>query len=443
MRHPVVLFALVCFVMVFLALGGAPAGADEGAAAVLAAARKARDLGTLTNDEKSVDGAASAQAFYRFSTSRTSMLTISLPTAAGLELYDRHGELVERTPAKTGTATTMARGIHAGLYYLAVRPAGGATSATKLKIKVDNLAEFGHFAIAFDMPATLSTTVFADRFPKEPATSYKWAHFLLSEAGDLKIDMYSYDSRVSLDMAVFRDGEEIGKQTTENGIATFRKEVEAGEFYVRVSNGGHGDVQFRIDVRMMSLGEKRPASEGGAPSAGPRDPRFDGTVLGNYGTWTVGKRTTGGNTRCFAYTVATAIEPRAWRRVKPTLYFEVGEKATGVVHHLDKIGAYDLGKRVSAIVDVDGKPTPIPIVRYTKTTPDWRTLQRCGKDNKNWCVSGFGLRALSVGSRLDISGFSKKGEATRVTYTLDGYADALTRMTNACSARTQWLVKRR
>ena len=424
-----------------LAIAATPALADEAArkAFLETAGKAARDMGSLTASEKTVEGKLDQATHYTFSTTTTSQITATLSARAALELRDHRGNLMARVNKSGAANQTLTSGLHSGFYYLSVVPDAENTAPYKLDIKIANLPRYGHYAIAFEMPASLSTTVFADRFPVGREETYKWARFVLEEAGEMRLDMHSFDNRASLQMAVFRDGNKLADLKTKDGIATFRQNVQPGEFYVRASNGGNGDVQFRLDLRMVSLGDQV-AGGGSAGDLEVREPKVAGKILNRYGGWIVGTGGEGDKKYCYAYTVATSFGPEGWRRVKPTLHFRVANEASGVSHHFDKVKFYDANKPITAMAEINGELTEIPILRVDGSAEDWRTLARCGKDDANWCVSNDGLNGLSNGTRLVVTGTSRSGQPTKVTYDLKGYTQAMRRMTDACAAKTQWLV---
>lgn len=413
-------------------------------------AKTANDLGTLRDEKKTIDGTLAQPAHFKIALSTTSMINVVLPAKAGLELHDAKGNRLERDTAAR-SEQKINRGLHAGVYYLSVVPEADTSSSYKLTLEISTLAEYGHYAIAFEIPATLSTTVFADRFPVGKVRSYKWARFDLEESGELRVDLHAFDNRATLDFAVFHNGDEISDLKTKNGAATFQQIVQPGEYYLRASNGGFGDVQFRLDVRMIYFGDRRVGTSGGSggPSTGGgeavegemRNPTIGGSEIARYGRWVVGRNTSGESSYCFAYTAATAVSPSGWRSVRPILYFQAGEGASGVSHYFDKANHYRAGRPARATVSVDGKATSIPIVRFGSSDPQWRTLVRCGKDKKSWCVDSGGLRALTKGTQMVFSGTSKRGSPTTITYDVRDYADAVRRMTATCASKTQWLVK--
>jgi hypothetical protein len=114
-----------------------------------------------------------------------------------------------------------------------------------------------------------------------------------------------------------------------------------------------------------------------------------------------------------------------------------------VFHTFDKIEFYTSSRDLRAVVSGSSGTATIP-VSVASGDVDIKTLVACPGKRGEMCVSPDGLRGLTRGRELTLTGTARDGGRTSITYSLMGYTDAIKDMNRRCNneRKTNWLIKK-
>lgn len=177
--------------------------------------------------------------------------------------------------------------------------------------------------------------------------------------------------------------------------------------------------------------------------ADAREPSFDARMVATHGDWKVMIATDRDKRSCFVTTTAKSVSPAAdWRDVKPYILVRVTPNESSVFHTLDKFQHYGNTESLKATVSGRTGTFDIPVSVVPKE-PDIKTLEPCNRDKGAMCVATEGLRGLTRGSQLTLTGtMLGTTEPTKVTFSLIGYTRAVQAMNKLCNNedKTGWLI---
>lgn len=401
----------------------------------------ARDLGTLRNRAVNITekiGGSDTADYYKVSVSSLSLIKVELgrlEADAQLVVYDRSGKLIFKSDKSGTSAEKIHQGIKPGTYYVAALSKGGKVTPYAMNVDIQAHLPYDDWRLAYPMTVSTSSSNFTGRFRAKAQN--QWAKFYLSKEGTLRLDLTSPGggSSANLNLTVWHQGNRIYSSTGPTANETFSRALKPGQIYVDISNPKGGSVPYKLVARFT------PSAGGSSTTTSSTSPST--RMLGTFRDWRVGTANYRDGTKyCFAYTFARSVSPFNWRKNQPRLYFSVDYRKNNLVtHYFDITSVYDTSYPVGATVTVRGRAQRIPAVRVNNRARDFRSLERCGKNRKDWCVSNRGMRAFTRGSAVTFTGVTKDGRRAQVNYSLYGFQKAITRMNRECRVRNS-LVRR-
>jgi hypothetical protein len=145
---------------------------------------------------------------------------------------------------------------------------------------------------------------------------------------------------------------------------------------------------------------------------------------------------------CYAYTIATSVSPSGWRGVRPRLALRIIESNTGLFHTFDIAGFYNKSRGWEATIRGRTGTFRIPVSVF-KDENDIQSIVPCTNDRSSMCVSNDGMRGLTRGQELTLTGTSSDGRSVSIVYSLNGYQSAIREMNRTCNndRNTGWLIQ--
>jgi hypothetical protein len=191
----------------------------------------------------------------------------------------------------------------------------------------------------------------------------------------------------------------------------------------------------------LGRGTASPASS----ERGMSDPNFGSLrEVDRFEDWTVWTSESDGKQLCFVSTIAKSVSPsEGWRTVKPYILIRVESGDDRIFHTFDKIENYTSARDLRAVVTGNSGTVTIP-VSVARGDTDIKTLVTCPTKRSEMCVSPDGLRGLTRGREMTLTGTARDGGRTSITYSLIGYTDAVNEMNRRCNnqRKTDWLIKK-
>lgn len=177
--------------------------------------------------------------------------------------------------------------------------------------------------------------------------------------------------------------------------------------------------------------------------ADAREPTINDNVVATHGDWKVLVSNDRDHKTCSVMTVAKSFSPAdEWRDVKPYILVRVTPGDGSVFHTLDKFQHYSNTDVLKATVSGRSGTFDIPVAVIAKE-PDIKTVEPCIHDKGAMCVATEGLKGLTRGSQLTLTGnMLGTTEQTKVVYSLIGYTRAVQAMNKLCgnTDKTGWLI---
>lgn len=177
--------------------------------------------------------------------------------------------------------------------------------------------------------------------------------------------------------------------------------------------------------------------------ADAREPKISDTVVATHGDWKVLTSNDHGTKSCSVMTMAKSMSPENdWRDVKPFLLVRIKAGDNTAFHTIDKIVNYGHQDDLRATVTSRTGKFSIPVAVIGKED-DIKTVEPCNHDKNQMCVSTDGLRGLTRGHELTLTGtMLGTTEPTKVVFSLIGYTRAVRQMNALCNneSETGWLI---
>ena len=177
--------------------------------------------------------------------------------------------------------------------------------------------------------------------------------------------------------------------------------------------------------------------------ADPREPTISDTVVATHGDWKVLTSNDRGTKSCSVMTVAKSMSPaNDWRDVKPYVLVRIKPGDSSAFHTIDKIVNYGHQDNLRATVTSRSGKFNIPVA-VIGTEDDIKTVEPCNHDKNQMCVATEGLRGLTRGHELTLTGtMIGTTEPTKVVFSLIGYTRAVRQMNELCNNQneTGWLI---
>ena len=413
----------------------------------------ARDLGTLTAQvshiAESVGGPELPAAYFKLKTTQASMIRVQVSraeSAVHIALHDQNDREIERgIPSQINpNLVDILSGYPAGTYYVVVRSATGAPAPYTMTVEVRPAPQHGSPSLAHPVQPNLGPVEYRNTLSKE--VPRRFVSFNVAQAGiyRLTLDTVGGDAGADLDLHLFRmesDWRLLIKSDREAGQSeSIERRLEAGRYLVMLfwhpqGRGNSADALLRINLAQQ-LGAY--GGNQGYQAPPPPPPPSGGT----YGDWRANVTMDGNRRFCNAFSDAVAATPGPWRSDRPRLVLQVAQGEPGLFHSFDKGQYFKQGTPINAILkSATGTSSTVSLRIHDGHL---KAVEPCATNPGAFCTQIPAMKQLNSTSQVVITGTSAGGQPVAMTYSLNGYAQAIADMNRSCNAQnvTGWLEQR-
>lgn len=408
--------------------------------------RTARDLGRIASGrfpmrESFMRG--DRAKFYRLEYTAPAILELivnQMQSDLRIVLYDQNGRQIDEQGRKTKYQNQdeyyLSTARPAGVYYVSVENLRGDSTPFDLTIEsISPAPPFSHADLAMNLPLGggrgTATFSFGDQ------TRYRWAEFRVPRRELYKISLLTRrsDGRTDIDITIYKGAgpRNLSRVAYSDNINDQPEHIvemlDPNEHYyaeMKRHEGSQADVELIVEPTSEVLDLRLTQGR---------------QIIFREGDWLAFKTRVGNHDRCYAYTVAKEWSPQQqWRGVRPTLHINVQDNDNTIEHVFDEVRYYGPNVRLRAEVHGgSGGDFDIPI---NINGGNVGTFEPCNNDRNKMCVANEGLRGMTLGHRLVVTGQTPDGRTASITYSLIGYQRIIAAITKECRAQTDWLIRK-